>query len=111
MSKRKPSPLAPKKPKPINGFNHSKVVTPIQKWIYEFMVKTFLDEQRPPTLREIMEFAGYCGPAAALPHLEALIKKGYIARPDSKARGIKFLKTPDGQPIKGIEFIMENETT
>ena len=85
-------------------------LTAIQKWLYEFMIESFLAEQRPPTLRDIARFAGYTGMNAVNGHMNALARKGYIARGrGGRSRGIKFLKTPDGVRIKDIRLIAEGE--
>jgi hypothetical protein len=56
----------------------------------------------PPTIREICTEFRFSSPNGALGHLDALEKKGYIARSDKKARSIRVLKGPDG---KGVESL------
>lgn len=61
----------------------------------------------PPTIREICAEFRFSSPNGARGHLDALEKKGYIARDDMKARSIRVLKGPDGKPVGTVGLTRE----
>jgi SOS-response transcriptional repressor LexA len=59
--------------KPIN-------LTDTQKDILDYLCRFLCSEQRTPTTRELAEAFGWKSQTAAVSHLDALAKKGYIER-------------------------------
>jgi len=69
-------------------------LTDRQKTVLEFVERHSRDRGFPPTMREVGEALGLPNVSAVRGHLEALEKKGYIARDSDKARTIRVLRSP-----------------
>ena len=76
-------------------------LTDRQKEVYDYLRRFHSEHGYPPTYRDIVEHFGFSGPTAALCHLKALAKKGYIEVTPNLSRGIRF--TGAAEP-KGIPF-------
>ncbi len=71
-------------------------LTSRQKEILDYM-ETFTQELGyPPTVREICKATGLRSPRSVSQHLQALERKGWIARGKDKSRAISFLYKPVG---------------
>ncbi len=62
-------------------------LTDRQRQVLEFITSHIDNSGYPPTQRDIASHLGVSGPRAAVKHLDALEKKGYIKR-NSVSRGI-----------------------
>lgn len=80
----------------------AKQLTDRQREIFEFIRHSIRNYSRPPTVREIADHFGFKSPKAATDHLNALEKKGYIQRRNSKARNIEL---PDGLDPQSIPIL------
>ena len=78
-------------------------LTDRQREILGFIVRYISRHEYPPTLREMAEELGCTSSRAALSHLGALERKGYIKRKLNVARGIRILKHEQEQTAKGSE--------
>lgn len=67
-------------------------LTPRQQQVLDFIRRTFVEEQRMPSLREIAESVGIRSPNGIVCHLRALQKKGLIRLERHRARSIRLLK-------------------
>jgi repressor LexA len=66
-------------------------LTARQAQVLEFVI-SYLDQHGcPPTLREISEHIGVKGTATAIMHLDALQRKGHIARREGSSRSISLV--------------------
>lgn len=71
-----------------------KALTHRQETILEFVAEHSRERGFPPTLREIGEAIGLGNVSAVRGHVEALEKKGYIAKDPEKARSIRIVHSP-----------------
>jgi repressor LexA len=76
-------------------------ISPLQRKIYECIVRGIEAEGMPPTNREIGRVLGIASTGHVNHHLSMLEKKGWISRVPGKSRGIKISKRPTGIPLKG----------
>lgn len=67
----------------------SRILTPRQQNVYDFIVKTMSELGYPPTRAEIARALGFRSPNAAEEHLRALNKKGVIRMIPGTSRGIR----------------------
>lgn len=65
-----------------------------QRAIFDFLSEHVRERGFPPTLREIGEAIGLSNVSAVRGHVEALEKKGYIAKDPEKARSIRIVHSP-----------------
>ena len=76
-----------------------------QQEILDFILDSFRNDGFIPSVREICDFFGFASTNAVVCHLDALVKKGYIARRPGAARNIElapdFLAPERGIPIVG----------
>ncbi len=63
-------------------------LTSRQQDVLTFIAACLADNGYPPTLREVCQHLGIVGNAAALRHLDALERKGYLRRSTGRSRGI-----------------------
>ncbi|MGC8976698.1 MAG: transcriptional repressor LexA [Candidatus Ratteibacteria bacterium] len=89
-----------------------KKLTEKQKEILDFIKNYNNKRGYPPTIKEIMDYFSFSSPTAAVSHLKALEKKGYIERVNKISRGIilknEFLNIPViGRVPAGIPNIEE----
>ncbi len=68
------------------------VLTKRQQQIFEFILSNIDKFGYPPSIPEIQEKFAFKSPNAVKDHLEALERKGYIARRPHKSRGLEILK-------------------
>ena len=68
--------------------DHSQLTTR-QSDIYEYIKKCIVEDQCPPTVRQIGNQFGIRSPNGVLGHLKALEKKKYIERDDNESRRIR----------------------
>jgi repressor LexA len=69
-------------------------------------VLRYLEERRdkgelPPTIREICGHFGYRSTKAAVDHLSALQRKGFVTRDSKCARGLRLAPRAEGVPLLG----------
>jgi len=76
-------------------------ISPLQRKMYELIVRALEAEGMPPTNREIGRALGILSTGHVNHHLSMLEKKGWITRVPGKSRGIKISKRPAGIPLKG----------
>lgn len=74
-------------------------LTDRQREVYDYLRKFWQENSFPPTCRDIVEHFGFSGPTAAVCHLKALAKKGYIELTPKLSRGIRFTTMPEKQGI------------
>jgi len=66
-------------------------LTARQQEILDF-IKEFVETSGyPPSVRDIVDAYGWCGTTAAIGHLNALVKKGYLERDEKVARGMRII--------------------
>lgn len=70
----------------------TKLLSPVQKKILDYLLWKKDKDGIPPTLAEIAEHFGYKNRSTVKQHLEALHKKKYIRKIDKINRGIEILK-------------------
>ncbi|MBA7519481.1 LexA repressor [subsurface metagenome] len=66
-------------------------LTKRQRKIFEFILSNIEKFGYPPSIPEIQKRFSFKSPNAVQDHLEALVRKGYIARRPHKSRGIEIL--------------------
>ena len=66
--------------------------TPIQRQVFEFVRDRLLAGQPAPTLREAAAQFGWRSKRAAACHIEALIRKGWLASEPGKARSLRLVE-------------------
>lgn len=96
-------------------------LTPRQRQVYEYLQERINRDGQPPTIREIGEQFDISSTNGVRSILSALIKKGYVAKSASVARGLRLLKgsmsnavslavvgeVPAGQPLTAEENISD----
>jgi len=75
----------------VNKIQTNSTLTQRQKEILEFIISHIEQYGYPPSIPEIQEKFSFKSPNAVSDHLEALEKKGYIARRPHRSRGIEVL--------------------
>ena len=79
--------------------------TPKQQEILDFIEAYIRDNGYPPSIREICAAVNLKSSSTVYTHLEALKRKGYIERDDSKTRGIRLTGTKNVvNPFLNIDF-------
>jgi repressor LexA len=76
-------------------------LTPPQRRILDFVESRLLSGENPPTYREICQKFGYRSPKAAVDHVVALERKGYLFRQKGNARAMRLTKPSTGIPLLG----------
>lgn len=66
-------------------------LTKRQRKIFEFILSNIEKFGYPPSIPEVQKKFSFKSPNAVKDHLEALVRKGYIARRPHKSRGIEIL--------------------
>lgn len=66
-------------------------LTQRQADILAFIKNHIRDYQRPPTLRSIGERFGFTSTNTAKAHIDALVRKGFLARDDGRSCGIRII--------------------
>ena len=64
---------------------------PKQRAVLDFIMEKRQQKGLPPTYREISNHFGYKGPKAAVDHVRALEKKGFLRCHERRSRGIELL--------------------
>lgn len=67
--------------------------------VHAFICDSFRARGYPPTIREIGAHFGWSSTNAVTEHLRRLERHGYIAVAYVESRGIRVIRTHDGQPI------------
>lgn len=85
-------------------------LTEKQNEVLAFIRERIAGEGLPPSVREIARRFGYKSPKAAADHIDALIRKGYLARAPGTARGLRVLtgglaEDQAHSPAKGIPIV------
>jgi repressor LexA len=96
-------------------------LTERQRAVLDFIAKSIEDSDVPPSLQEIGQAMGGISPTAALAHVVALEKKGYLRRTPRERRGLEVVRSENptddpkllrlpvvgtiaaGQPIEAFE--------
>ena len=78
-------------------------LTERQQQVYQFIMDYLGTHGTPPTLREISACIGTSGTVAALRHVEALERKGYIRRREGRSRGISL--TQSSSPTVSLPIV------
>jgi repressor LexA len=73
-----------------------KLLTEKQQSVLDFVVNYRREHGYTPSIRDICTGFGFSGPMAAMNHLKALEKKGFIRRSQAAARGIQVLREERG---------------
>jgi len=80
-------------------------LTPKQEKVLKF-IRERVEENLPPTIREIAGEMGFSSTGTVRDHLEALEKKGYLKRTNNKSRAIEILGSISaGEPKLAYEDI------
>jgi len=90
----------------VNKTQINSTLTQRQKEILEFIISHIEQYGYPPSIPEIQKNFSFKSPNAVSDHLEALERKGYIARRPHKSRGIEVLIQPKSE--KGENLNGEN---
>ena len=69
-----------------------------QNQVLSFVIQTLHKRGLPPTRAEIATAMGFAVAASAQEHLQALVRKGYIAIEPGQSRALTVLKNPDASP-------------
>ena len=69
-----------------------------QNQVLSFVLQTLHKRGLPPTRAEIATAMGFAVAASAQEHLQALVRKGYIAIEPGQSRALTVLKNPDASP-------------
>ena len=72
----------------------TRTLTARQQRVYDFISNKIRSQGFGPTIREITDEFGWKSPTAALAHLQALEKKGYIKREPNISRSIQLSNNP-----------------
>ena len=81
-------------------------LTTRQKEILDFLISDIKTQGFPPTVAEVQKEFSFKSPTAAQDHLNALKRKGYIARHPLKSRGIEIIKISHTTPC----YVSEKKT-
>lgn len=73
-------------------------LTDRQRTVYDFIVNYSLQRGYPPAMQEIAGHLGITGNLGVIKHLNALEKKGFIARSSGSSRGIRVIRRAAGYP-------------
>lgn len=71
-----------------------------QNQVLSFVLQALRKRALPPTRAEIATAMGFAVAASAQEHLQALVRKGYIAIAPGQSRALTVLKNPDGSPYQ-----------
>jgi len=71
-----------------------------QNQVLSFVIQTLHKRGLPPTRAEIAVAMGFAVAASAQEHLQALVRKDYIAIEPGQSRALTVLKNPDGSPYQ-----------
>lgn len=85
----------------LHGARMLKPLTDRQHSVLNFIQQYHLEHGMPPTRSEIASALGFRSKTAAVDHLKALEKKGYIHLHGDTSRGIQLLHAQDELPIIG----------
>ncbi len=83
-------------------------LTSRQKEILTFIAEFQRNNGIPPTYREIARHFGFKGPKAAVDHVLALERKGFVRRHEGRSRGIELIKPvecTDDNPVASAEAV------
>ncbi len=76
-------------------------LTPRQRAVLEYIKKHVADRGFPPTVREVAAHFGFASPLSAQLHIDALVKKGFLRKSQSKQRTLEVLGL---RPAGGIRI-------
>jgi len=80
-------------------------LTQRQRNILDFLRKIRRQEGVSPTYREIADHFGFKGPKAAVDHVRALEKKGFLRCHERRSRGIELLDSERNSPTISIPIL------
>ncbi|MGH2350586.1 MAG: transcriptional repressor LexA [Chloroflexota bacterium] len=83
----------------MTNVNSKRPLTERQRRVLELIAERTAEAGRPPTLREIGQELGIASTNGVRDHLQALIEKGYLRRDERSARGIRLLRSADGEVL------------
>ncbi len=85
----------------------NQVLTARQQMVLDFFFSVLLECGTQPSLKDICDHIGFENPTGAKNHMNALVRKGWLAFPEKKgiSRGMKILRQPDGSPFAGLRFV------
>jgi repressor LexA len=72
-----------------------------QKGVFEFIRRRIIQDNLPPTIREIAGYFKFSSTGTVRDHLNALARKGYIKLGRQKARSIELVRGMFGIPVLG----------
>ena len=79
-----------------------------QNQVLSFVIQALHKRGLPPTRAEIAAAMGFAVAASAQEHLQALVRKGYIAIEPGQSRALTLLKNPDGSTYQRHEHDPNN---
>jgi repressor LexA len=82
-------------------YSMPKALTPAQRRVFDFVESRIATGENAPTYREICKELGYRSPKAAVDHIAALERKGYVIRERGRSRSIKLTAKSSGLPLFG----------
>ncbi len=82
-----------------------------QNQVLSFVIQALDKRGMPPTRAEIAAAMGFAVAASAQEHLQALVRKDYIAIEPGQSRALTVLKNPDGSPYQRNPYQQRNNGT
>ena len=82
-------------------------LTTRQRQVLNFIRRSLQKNGIAPTRAEIADAIGFQSKNAALDHLKALERKGFIKRAPNKHRGIRIARSLLASPLKTQEAVLE----
>ncbi len=80
-----------------------------QNQVLSFVIQALDKRGMPPTRAEIAVAMGFAVAASAQEHLQALVRKDYIAIEPGQSRALTVLKNPDGSPYQRNSYQKQSD--
>lgn len=87
---------------------HNKQLTERQAQVLSVILRTYRDEARSPSIREIGEELGISSTNGVNDHLKALLRKDYVEHHATASRGWVPVRDLDGSPVL-VAVVREEE--
>ncbi|GAB4399876.1 MAG: transcriptional repressor LexA [Anaerolineales bacterium] len=78
-----------------------------QKSVLNVLEAFYRENGYPPTIREICDAAGISSTSVVDYYIKQLVEKGYIEREENISRGIRIVRSVDGEPFSLVERARE----
>lgn len=83
----------------------SRPLTQKQRAVYEFIFQQIEETGIAPTHQDIADKFSMSAPSAAVCHINAIRKRGYIGEFTNRSRSYVFILKPDGSKFRGFRTI------